>query len=124
MRLHLIIGLAGLTFMVGCATTYPVVTVSKATGERFYGKAISSIGVSTFELKSATGVTCTGTYEATVVLDYSTGSTTDGKMTCSDGRTGTWVTSGTAVGGQGEGQIGNDIVRIYYGQFAAQQQIN
>ena len=108
--------------MASC-TTYPVVAVVERSGERFYGTATSTLGESSFTLSNAAGVECIGTYKAAVVLDYSTGSTSRGRMTCSDGRKGTWVATGTAVGGQGEGLIGNQKVRVYYGQFASNQQI-
>lgn len=126
MQSNLLKGLGAAVFvsmLSACATTYPVVAVNDQTGERFYGTATSTPGTSRFQISSAAGVTCDGTYKATVVSDYTTGTSTQGRMSCSDGRQGQWVTAGTARGGQGEGQLGGDKLKLYYGQFASNQQI-
>ena len=123
MGIRLVAVVIGAGLLAGCSTTYPVVAINDRTNERYFGTATSTTSVSTFELANASGTTCTGTYKATVVFDYATGTSTRGEMTCSDGKSGTWVTSGTAYGGQGEGRIGNDKIKVYYGQFAARQQL-
>lgn len=123
MGIRLVAVVIGAGQLAGCGTTYPVVAINERTNERYFGTATSITSVSTFELSNASGNTCTGTYKATVVFDYATGTSTRGEMTCSDGKSGTWVTSGTAYGGQGEGRIGKDKIKVYYGQFAARQQL-
>jgi hypothetical protein len=110
MGYKLVLSSIALGLLVGCATTYPVVAVVERTGERFFGEA-SSIGTgSSFTLASADGITCTGSYDSGVVFDYTTGSSSRGNIICSDGRTGTWVTTGTAVGGQGAGVASVKVV--------------
>lgn len=114
---------SSLSVLAACSTTYPVVAINDRTSERYFGTATSTPSVSTFELTNADGTTCTGTYKATVVFSATTGASTQGKMTCSDGKSGTWVTTGTANGGQGVGKIGDDSIKVYYGQFATYHQI-
>mgnify|MGYP001156002899 CR=1 FL=1 len=123
MSIRLVAGTVAFGILAGCSTTYPVIAINERTNERYFGTATSAASESTFELSNASGTTCTGTYKATVVFDYTTGTSTRGKMNCSDGKSGTWVTSGTAYGGQGEGRIGKDKIKVYYGQFAARQQL-
>jgi hypothetical protein len=108
-----------------CSVTYPVVGVADRTGERFFGTATSAMsGASNFEMTNARGVVCSGTYIAPVVPDYATGASIRSNFTCSDGRSGNFVTTGTAVGGQGQGYIEGQPFTVFYGQFASHQQIN
>ena len=117
--------LAVLSMVSGCGTTYPVVAISKETGEKFFGTATSVAGgTSRVELQNAKGVKCSGTYKASIVFDYTTGGSTSGTFTCSDGRSGRYVTTGTAIGGQGQGTVDGKPVAIYYGQFASFQQFD
>lgn len=115
--------LSTFVLLAACSTTYPVAGVVEGTGEKFLGTATSTASVSTFDVTSDKGASCAGTYKATVVFDSATGATTKGSGTCSDGRSFTWATTGTVVGGQGFGSVGGNRLRIYYGQFASNQQL-
>jgi hypothetical protein len=118
------IAFCSLLVAAGCSVSYPVVAVSEKTGDRYFGTAVATTGTSTIQVSNASGVNCSGTYVAPIVFDATSGAAMGGKITCSDGRTGNWVASGTAVGGQGAGKFGNETVKLYYGQFAAMQQIH
>lgn len=111
------------SLLAGCATVYPVAGVVPATGERFVGTASSTVGTSTFEITNDDGVQCSGTYKAQVVFDYATGTTEHGTGKCADGRHITWSATGNAIGGQGFGKVGGDKFKIFYGQFASNQQL-
>lgn len=106
-----------------CSVTYPVAGYVDRTGEKFVGTATSTTGTSHYRMSSDNGAICSGTYIAPKVANLSSGVTIEGTGTCTDGRGITWAASGTAVGGQGFGRVGNEKFTIFYGQFATYQQV-
>lgn len=99
----------------GCSQT-PVMSVNQRTGERFIGVATSGSGE--ISITNSRGVNCIGSFNSQMVLTADSGFSRSGALNCADGRTGTFTVAGTARGGQGIGVLGNDEVRIFYGQFA------
>lgn len=99
----------------GCSQT-PVMSVNQRTGERFIGVATSGSGE--ISITNSRGVNCIGIFNSQMVLTADSGFSRSGTLNCADGRAGTFTVAGTARGGQGIGVLGNDEVRIFYGQFA------
>lgn len=110
--------------LAGCGTTYSVVAVT-AGNDRYFGTAHSfALGESTFQLQNAKGVVCKGKYTTKMTWSKAQGATVNGKMTCSDGRSGSWVATGDAYGGQGAGLMDDgEKVDVYFGNMASRQQI-
>lgn len=102
-------------FVSGCSQT-PVMSINQRTGERFIGIATSGSG--DISITNSRGVNCIGSFNSQVVLTVDSGFSRNGALNCADGRSGTFTVAGTARGGQGIGILGNDEVRIFYGQFA------
>ena len=110
--------------LAGCATSYPVYVRVEPTGEEFIGQADSTmLGKSTVRLTNSSGLSCTGEYQAEMVMSGSSVVTTKGTITCPDGRVGTWVVTGDGSGGQGVGNLQGEKVRVYFGSFVTRQQL-
>jgi hypothetical protein len=106
--------------LVGCSTSYPLYVKNQVTDEVFIGKATSQLfGKSDFLVSNPDGVTCTGKYDATVIVNPMEGTSNTGTMDCTDGRKGTWVVSGSGTsGGQGVGKLDGKKIIIMYGSMA------
>lgn len=103
--------------LVSCsAIETPVMSINETTGERFIGTATSGSG--NIVIMNSRGVTCNGTFNSQIVMTEDSGFSRNGRLMCADGRSGTFVVAGTARGGQGVGRLGNEEVRIFYGQVA------
>ncbi len=115
----LIFGLVVAT--TGCSTVYPVYLRVEPSGEEFVGKATSSMGTSGFTVNNGRGTECSGVYKAPLALTPRSVNTTEGDIRCDDGRTGTWVVTGTTQGGQGVGDIEGEKLKVYFGDVVVKQ---
>lgn len=116
MKIRLALGAMVLCGGLASCSETPVISINERTGERFIGTATSGSG--NIVIMNSRGVTCTGTFNSQMVLTEDSGFSRNGRLTCDDGRSGTFVVAGTARGGQGVGQLGDEEVRIFYGQVA------
>ncbi|WP_417276390.1 hypothetical protein [Castellaniella sp.] len=104
--------------LAGCAHTSAVVGQFSGTKDEFMGEASAAMwGEGTLHIQTQAGVTCEGTLVRPRSLESG-----NGKMHCSDGRTGTFVfTKSNTYGGTGFGSMsdgerfrfnwGNDVRR-------------
>ena len=98
----------------GCSTTFPVVGSIPSTKEKFIGTATSQLaGISSLIMRSDNGATCTGEYKAPVVWTMTEGATASGTFHCDDGRSGTFTFVGTAIQGEGFGNM-NDGTKMEF----------
>ena len=118
-NIKFVIAASGAALLAGCSTTYPLYVKNPSTDEIFIGKATSQlIGTSDFTVSNPDGITCTGKYDATVIVNAMEGTSNAGTMNCSDGRSGTWVVSGAGIsGGQGVGKLDGKRIIIMYGSI-------
>jgi len=90
--------------LTACSHTVPVSGKVEKTNERFVGTATSySSGQGSLFVTTDRGATCQSKFDIDLVSSVTEGVSSHGIITCSDGRTGTFAYSGTALQGNGFG---------------------
>lgn len=100
--------------LTACAPPVPVIGHMQSTGEQFVGQADPM--AATISGKIVPGsISCSGKYNPFVVWNEWTPWTTEGTISCSDGRSGTWIATGTNMAGKGAGTLGGKPFSIELG---------
>ena len=106
----LILSVATLTLLSGCAMTLPVTGQSTDGSETFTGKATGYVdGGGTLELASNRGLNCKGTFV------YETQRNGSGTFICTNGQSGPFQFVSTGTRGTGTGTIGSKTFTFTFG---------
>lgn len=97
--------------LTGCTTTLPVVGQFSTSKDTFMGEAVAGLNDGTMRVRSQNGLLCQGTLTRPSLVSG------DGKLSCSDGRTGTFVfTKKTEASGDGFGTLSDgEKFRFHFG---------